>query len=366
MGPPLKFPAFSMFSGHVFLGVFLAALPCSVLAGGAKGPPAECHPANLPMGGKSSAQIRGPLDLSAAGLAAWSKAMWDMRAACNSATGFDADAPDSVYNDPTLKWTQTAYMGPQMHPYDRFFYDPALGNGTGGAGYTVDRWLADLNARYGGIDQALIWPTYTNIGIDDRNQFDLIRSMPGGAEGIKIVVEQLHARGVKVLWPYNPWDSSTRGSERNNETDFLAMAELIRDTGADGFNGDTMAHIPQAFVDASVKLNGKPLAMQGEGGLPEWDTKFRTIGWAEGWVFNETLAGNDIPDVDKPKWLSFGKATTQWCSRWTGAPSSATCSQNGKGCPNRIGQLQVAFFNGLGYSTWENVVSQLHRASLLS
>ena len=169
MGPPLKFPAFSMFSGHVFLGVFLAALPCSVLAGGAKGPPAECHPANLPMGGKSSAQIRGPLDLSAAGLAAWSKAMWDMRAACNSATGFDADAPDSVYNDPTLKWTQTAYMGPQMHPYDRFFYDPALGNGTGGAGYTVDRWLADLNARYGGIDQALIWPTYTNIGIDDRN-----------------------------------------------------------------------------------------------------------------------------------------------------------------------------------------------------
>jgi len=44
----------------------------------------------------------------------------------------------------------------------------------------------------------------------------------------------------------------------------------------------------------------------------------------------------------------------------------ARASQNGKGCPNRIGQLQVAFFNGLGYSTWENVVSQLHRASLLS
>ena len=127
---------------------------------------------------------------------------------------------------------------------DRFFFDPALGNGTGGAGYTVDKWLADLNTRYGGIDKALIWPTYTNIGIDDRNTFDLIRSLPGGVEGIKVVVQQLHARGVKVLWPYHPWDHSTRGQQRNNETDPQAMAELQRDTGADGFNGDTMVRCP--------------------------------------------------------------------------------------------------------------------------
>ena len=51
-----------------------------------------------------------------------------------------------------------------------------------------------------GIDKALIWPTYTNIGIDDRNTFELIRSMPGGVDALKIVVEQLHDRGVKVLW----------------------------------------------------------------------------------------------------------------------------------------------------------------------
>ena len=48
----------------------------------------------------------------------------------------------------------------------------------------MDKWLGDLNKRYGGIDKALIWPTYTNIGIDDRNTFDLIRSMPGGAAGV--------------------------------------------------------------------------------------------------------------------------------------------------------------------------------------
>ena len=27
---------------------------------------------------------------------------------------------------PELKWTQTAYISPQMHPYDRYFFDPAL------------------------------------------------------------------------------------------------------------------------------------------------------------------------------------------------------------------------------------------------
>ena len=87
-----------------------------------------------------------------------------------------------------------------MHPYDRYFFDPSVGNGTGGVGYTVNRWLADLNKRYGGIDKALIWPTYTQIGIDDRNQWDMIRTLPGGVEGLRAVVDQMHAAGVKVLW----------------------------------------------------------------------------------------------------------------------------------------------------------------------
>lgn len=54
-------------------------------------------------------------------------------------------------------------MQPQMQPYDRFFFDPATGN------YTVDRWVADVMARYGGVDSILMWPTCTDIGIDDRS-----------------------------------------------------------------------------------------------------------------------------------------------------------------------------------------------------
>jgi hypothetical protein len=44
----------------------------------------------------------------------------------------------------------------------------------------------------------------TNIGIDDRSQFDLFDAMPGGVAGVRRVVDELHAAGVRVLIPYNP------------------------------------------------------------------------------------------------------------------------------------------------------------------
>ena len=102
-----------------------------------------------------------------------------------------------VFDDSALKWTQSSYIQAQMHPYDLFFYDPLIG-------YTPERFLADLKERYGGVDAILMWPTYPDIGIDDRNQFDFFRSMPGGLEGVKNVTRALKAAGVRVLWPYNP------------------------------------------------------------------------------------------------------------------------------------------------------------------
>lgn len=80
---------------------------------------------------------------------------------------------DEMYNVPALKWTQSSFIQPQMMMEDRYFYDPVAGK------YTVDRYVDDTVKRYGGIDSILIWHTYTNIGVDDRNQYDLIRDMPG-------------------------------------------------------------------------------------------------------------------------------------------------------------------------------------------
>ncbi len=112
----------------------------------------------------------------------------------------------SQYARPELQWAQSSFIQPQMMVQDRYFYDPATGN------YTVARYLDDLEKRYGGIDAVLIWPTYPNMGIDNRNQHDMIRAMPGGLEGVRSMIADFHRRGVRVLFPMMMWDQGTRDS----------------------------------------------------------------------------------------------------------------------------------------------------------
>ena len=93
----------------------------------------------------------------------------------------DCTAPDTTafpisINCHSCNGRSSAFIQPQMMVHDRYFYDPVAGK------YTVDRYLDDLETRYGGIDAVLIWATYPNMGIDDRNQLDMVRSMPGGVE----------------------------------------------------------------------------------------------------------------------------------------------------------------------------------------
>ena len=228
-----------------------------------------------------------------------------------------------VFANPSLGWTQGAYIQPQVHPYDRFFFDEVSGN------YTVDRFLADLEKRYGGVDAVLLWPTYTNLGIDDRNQFDFFRAMPGGLDGVKQVTAQLHAAGVRVLWPYNPWDNGTR---REALDDQHTLAALLKQTGGDGFNGDTMGSIPRSFWAAALQ-DSYPIALEPEDGGTDASLNWATMGWGY-WLYPH------VPQVDRFKYLTRGKFMTNVCDRWA---------------TRKTDNLQSAWFNGAGYESWENV-----------
>ena len=63
-----------------------------------------------------------------------------------------------------LQWSQTSFSFPMVQGYDRYLWN--------GTHYTVDRFLADLETRYGGVDAIFLWPTYENLGVDDRNQVE--------------------------------------------------------------------------------------------------------------------------------------------------------------------------------------------------
>src|SRR5882757_7086134 len=110
---------------------------------------------------------------------------------------------DSEYRRPELKWTQSSFIQPQMMIHDRYFYNPLT------IKYTVDRYLDDLDQRYGGIDSVLVWPTYSNIGIDSRNQYDLFRDLPGGTAGVRKMVADFHRHNIRVFFPSMLWDQGT-------------------------------------------------------------------------------------------------------------------------------------------------------------
>ena len=133
-------------------------------AGFAAPSPPSCDLPAILQPGVTNEQIALPADPK--DLPAWRDGLAQWRASCRAAIGYTG----KIYDQPALNWTSTSYIQPQSHPYDRLFYDVASHS------YTMDVFLADLTQRYGGIDSVLVWPTYTNIGIDDRNQFD--RSAP--------------------------------------------------------------------------------------------------------------------------------------------------------------------------------------------
>src|SRR5215469_4455544 len=104
------------------------------------------------------------------------------------------------YARPELRWTQRNFICVQMMIEEKDFFDREKSQ------YTVDHYLDALEKQYGGIDSVLIWDTYPNLGIDNRNQFDRFRDLPGGFAGVKDMVAAFHRRNVKVLFPETPWD----------------------------------------------------------------------------------------------------------------------------------------------------------------
>jgi gamma-glutamyl hercynylcysteine S-oxide synthase len=260
-----------------------------------------------------------PRTCTRAEIAAWLDDIHHWRVEHYARIGYQS----AEYDRPELKWTQSSFIQPQMMAHDRYFYDPDKRT------YTVDRYLDDVTARYGGIDSVLIWPTYPNIGIDNRNQYDLFRDLPGGIDGVKQMVEQFHKRGVRVLFPVMIWD---RGTHNEGVPDPEAMARELAEVGADGINGDTQEGMPASFRRASDKI-GHPLALEPEVQLASDEMlAYNNLSWGY-WNYDF------VPSVSRYKWLE-SRHMVNICDRWA---------------HDHLDDLQEAFFNGVGFESWENI-----------
>jgi formylglycine-generating enzyme required for sulfatase activity len=142
------------------------------------------------------------------------------------------------------------------------------------------------------------------------------------------MINDFHRRGVRVLFPVMLWDQGTRDvGVPNWEATAKAMAEI----GADGINGDTLDGIPRAFRTASDQT-GHPIALQPEGGPSDEALEWNNLTWGY-WKYPF------VPMISRYKWLE-PRHMVNVCDRWN---------------RDKTDNLQYAFFNGVGYESWENI-----------
>ena len=303
----------------ICLGVFSALLAVSAVAQDTQYPPrGQQIPAPECMNLHNAWETALPRVCTPFTHERWLKDLQHWRAERHIRTTFDP----ARYQMPALQWTQSSFMQPQMMVQDRYFYDPVVGK------YTVDRYLDDLNKRYGGIDAVLVWSTYPNMGVDDRNQLQMVESMPGGIEGVRKMVEEFHRRGVRVLFPMMMWDQGTQPPPKPWPQ---AIAGLMKEIDADGINGDTQDGVPLGF-SLAAKAVGHPLAFEPEGSPSDEALAWNVMTWGQ-------YQFPFLPMVDRFKWLET-RHMVNISDRWA---------------QDKTNDLQFAFFNGEGWESWENI-----------
>ncbi|MFN8340104.1 MAG: SUMF1/EgtB/PvdO family nonheme iron enzyme [Cyclobacteriaceae bacterium] len=160
---------------------------------------------------------------------------------------------ENLYNRKDLGWIRKAYSMHLLMAWDKQYY-----NSTSGAEALLTM-VRKGKLLYGGDDVVCLWPTWPTLGLDQRNQFDMYRDLPGGLSALRSLADTLRAMGTRFFVAYNPWDESTR-----KEGHLEGLERLIRATGADGVVLDTKGESSAELQAAADKV--KPgVVMYSEG-----------------------------------------------------------------------------------------------------
>ena len=134
---------------------------------------------------------------------------------------------------------------------------------------------------------------------------------------------------MRVFVNYNPWDVGTR---REPVADDVAIADLVRDLGADGVFLDTMKEA-QPGLRAALDRVRPGIALEGESTLPLARVCDHQLSWAQ-W-----FADSAVPGVLRARWFEQ-RHMLHHTRRWN---------------RDHLEELHSAWLNGVGMLVWENV-----------
>ncbi|MFZ1881324.1 MAG: SUMF1/EgtB/PvdO family nonheme iron enzyme [Gaiellaceae bacterium] len=224
----------------------------------------------------------------------------------------------ALYDEPAFAWTQSCFSVALVWLWDELLYDFE------GEQFIPKRFV-DAAAQFGGFDGVVLWHAYPVIGIDDRNQFDWYRDVPG----IRELVADLQAADVRVFVDYNPWDVGTR---REPADDAQVVANVVAWLGADGVFLDTMKEAPQA-LRAALDAIRPGIAFEGESTLPLARVADHHLSWAQ-W-----FADSPVPGVIRARWFEQ-RHMLHHTRRWN---------------RDHAEELQSSWLNGTGMLVWDVV-----------
>lgn len=230
---------------------------------------------------------------------------------------------DSLYRRDDFAWVPSSFACCFLMLFDEKFLNRERGT------YMVDEFLDEGEREFGGWDSVVLWHAYPRIGLDERNQFDFYRDMPGGLDGLREATRRFQARGVRVFLNYNPWDTGTR---REEVSDIDALVRLVQSLGADGIFLDTL-HRGSAEFRAKLDSVRRGVVLESELELPLENVKDHHMSWAQGFIDSR------VPGVLRNKWFERRHMQHQ-IRRWN---------------HDHTDELHAAWMNGSGIMVWENV-----------
>ena len=224
----------------------------------------------------------------------------------------------SLYERDDLRWARACFVVSQVWLWDELLYDFERHV------FTPQRLLDDARRRFGGFDGIVLWHAYPVIGIDERNQWDFYRSVPG----LDQLVADLHDAGVRVFVDYNPWDVGTRRSGPDAEE----LASLVADLDIDGVFLDTLKEGGGELL-SRLDASRPGVAVEGESTLALERLVDHPLSWAQ-W-----FADSPVPGVVRSRWFER-RHQMHHVRRWN---------------RDHAEELQSAWLNGIGVMVWEVV-----------